>query len=287
MKTTLISLTAVLIAPFAIQAQIVLDDTFDIPTDGATRGNDAADPNDTAWWKADSGNDPGLSVVELTSPDYALQVDPGSIFEPFVGSFSGFTLTNVGDSITLTYQVRQLSQGGGGLIGGLYNDNGTPTTADNDNSADDDFGYHVNIGTPGGANNGSTPLLKETSSTGRPTQGTRFNITPTLSTGFAFGAGGFHDVTMVIEKTAATEATVSVSWSGDTNGNTIVGIDDGSQGGGAFFTFNEVMFASGSSNNWQVDNVVVTTNTIPEPSTYAAIMALGALGVLLIRRRRR
>ena len=140
------------IEPLA-NAQIVLNDTFDFGLP-ATRGNDAADPLDAAWW---SVNFPTYSVVDDTggiNHNNALLIDTsngGNGQQVLANQFGTVSLgNNVGDQLKLSFDFRftkTASVNNTTLEFGLYNDNGSTVTADVQQSRlGDDKGYFGEFG---------------------------------------------------------------------------------------------------------------------------------------------
>lgn len=258
-----------------LQAQtILLNDTFDVG--GATVGDDAPDPLDTAWYRADSNAGlPGLSVAP-DSGSNALFVDTTNTGQPFVGSFSAVALTNISDYVELSGTYRTDNQVGGGIRFGLFNDNGTPTLANNDGSANDDNGYKLNLGTPTGAGIGTTSLTVDMSA---GEVATADSIITSVSSG-ADDDGLVHNWSFRITRTGANELTLFGEWDGSTNGTTTITTSVASD---LITTFNEVAISWGGSGageeDYYVDDITVTTN-VPEPSNIA--IALGSTVMMLV-----
>jgi hypothetical protein len=122
-------------------------------------------------------------------------------------------------------------------------------------------------------------------------------LTPASTTGDGnnrFDGGRTADITFSIVRASATEFRLNytlnvVGGTGNQSFNSSLYAPSGNfmQLGDALTTF--AIGFSGTMDNGtalSLSNLTVTTNVIPEPSTYAALLGVAALGLVVLRRRR-
>ncbi len=207
-------------------------------------------------------------------------VDMNANQQRVVASFSEFTLSNIGDSITFSGEIRIPNPVGGGFRFGLFSSNGTPITGDNTSESDNDYGYQLNIGTPTLNAIGSSKISKDADDT--ELIGVSDTDLVTASAGFDDDYA-YHSFSLTIEMTGASELTISGSWDGSTNATTTMVTTDTSA---LITSFDEVMiaFADTVSRDHYVDNITVTA--VPEPGTYALISGLFGLAFVVWSKRK-
>lgn len=257
-------------------AQIGLNDSFDVGSP-ATRGNDAVDPLDAAWWSA---NSPTFSVVDDTggiNHNNALQVNTsnGGNGQQAVGNQFGMVSlgTNIGDRLSLSFAFRftKIVTGNGtALRFGLYSDNGTTVTGDGQKPlTDNDRGY---FGEFGFGTISAAAVMAESGGGGALLEGNDVVDKTTGSTPFAINDLLAHSALFTLTR--------------DINGVILdLTIDGASRATGGdstliLTTFNELAFENRDKElDFLVDNVKLELVPVPEPSTMA-LFALGAAACL-------
>lgn len=226
---------------------------------------------------------------DLGSNDNALSMKPGANKTPgYLGAFEATTLA-VGDTITLSFDARYGTSAGTpsarGMRFGLFNSNGTPYTSGTSDTYDDnDSGYRVDVPYNSTA---TAPLIgKEAGGGGSAGGGNDF-------TQFSDAVSNVNLLTtsanfsLSITRISLTQALVDVK----VNGTSIVASETKIQDDSGVFSFDEVMLtvaATGTATTFLIDNIsVITTSSIPEPSTYALLASvLIGTGVIATRRKR-
>jgi hypothetical protein len=219
----------------------------------------------------------------------ALLWTPGTTFRSIVGVMpSTVSLVNIGDYIELSFRYRFTtapSNQVSGLRFGLYNDNGSVTTADEltetnqdslqyGHSSKNDFGYYANLST---GTTTSAELYRESGNTSSIVNGgDRGLLNPTGGSPAGLSGTDVHTAYMRITRSAA-------------GVDIVAGIDgvDFIQGTSttAYTQFNEIAFGNGGNNIPLVfDDVRVDFVPVPEPSTFV-LLALMALAAVCYRRR--
>ncbi|HSH94714.1 MAG TPA: hypothetical protein VK968_11260 [Roseimicrobium sp.] len=256
-------LLAVTAISSAQAATVLVDDQFN---DGGL--GDGADPLDAIWTRS-AGANGGFTVGAFSSSGNttnALVNTSGNGFNLVKGSFTnGTALTNGGEgsSITLSFDFRFTTlpaASNAGVRIGL----GTG------NSGDTFF-----VGTGGTASSGFAHFnAVDTTSSG---VGVTTSPTPTLSINDTLS----HSFVMTLTRTGTT----SLLYSATIDGNTFTGTSSAIASNS--FTFDRILIGEGSAALFfNIDNVNVTLGAIPEPSTYAALTGLSALGLVALQRRR-
>jgi hypothetical protein len=243
-----------------------------------------ADNSGLAWYRRSSNQTLGITNDSAgigTGNALVLGVVATQVDRPVLGLFSDFTLVNVGDQISLTLDFRLAASPtvntADGFRFGFYNSNGTLANADGSANSDNDFGYQMSFGT--GTTAGFN-LFEETNSNGAGGTGSgpdRVSLSPTVNATTSINDTLKHSLVYTVTKTAS-----GVSFSASVDGTTLgTGVDNTS----AFVTFNEVLVDHATPQNYLLDNVTVTTTTVPEPGTFA-LLGAGLMGLFGWRRSR-
>lgn len=158
----------------------IVSDGFD--DGGRTEGTD---PLDIAWYRAVNTGSLNVFFDSGAMNSNVLRFTPDTTFVAVVGVLpSTFSLDNTGDYIELSFDFRYPSTPSNqtsGLRWGIYNDAGTPATADDSSAANpkdlaynhaskNDFGYYFNLST--GTAGTSHQLWRESGGTASITAGT-------------------------------------------------------------------------------------------------------------------
>ncbi|MCC5806555.1 MAG: PEP-CTERM sorting domain-containing protein [Opitutales bacterium] len=233
-----------------------------------------------------------------------------------VGSFSGWTLDNVGKKLEVTFQW----QGGGTnnagqqLLFGLFD--GDAVTDNGQTAITDDWvGYFHAIGTrpDAGVNQtvavyrqgeGDQPLMDRVSWTGGNTtadvdgQGNHAGSGGGANPRITINQNVTTNVQMTLERISATEITLTTVFDTDpdasgSNSATLGGIPtqwSASEGVGTIISTFTVgdgpTTLSGIALAGRTNFTLTDLTVIPEPRVYAALFGLAALGLVLLRRRR-
>jgi hypothetical protein len=263
----------VFIAPSA-QASVFLNDTFDVGSP-ATRGNDAADPLDAAWWSAQ--NTPLLTIVNDAggiNQGNALQVDTssgGNGRQVFANQFGTVSLGyNMGDQVKLSFDFRFKTIVPGNsttLEFGLYNDNGTTIMADNQKPAsDNDGGYFAAIGF---GTFSAASVMREAGGGGALLSGNDITDQTTSSSPIAINDLLAHTASLTVTRSASDAVQLELTIDG-------VSRASGEDSPLILTTFNELAFLNESKElDYVLDNVKVESVLVPEPGTLA-LLGLGA-----------
>jgi hypothetical protein len=283
MNTPLRILIASAACAGALSAQSItlLNDTF---TDaGRTDGTDA---QDTAWYAAGTGTSLSVSV-DGVSGSSALQYNIPGGFHRILGGMTSHDLL-VGEAMTLRFDLRVISAAANvnnAFRFGVFNSQGTRQVDDffgsspTFNGRVGDAGYYATI-------NGTTAIgglgfFREVDTDGSPVAGPDVALINTANS-TALGAA-YNTLAFTITRTTATSIVGTFSY----NGGSPLAL--GTSAGAPVTTlFDTVYFSVGSNTggitNMFIDNVNVSV--IPEPSTFAALAGLLALGGAILRRRK-
>ncbi len=272
----------------AAAGSFIVIDGFD--DSGRTNGTD---PLDIAWYRTVNTGSLDVFFDSGAMNSNVLRFTPNRTFVAVAGVLpTTFSLDSVGDYIELSFDFRFLSTPGatgGGLRWGIYNDAGTPVTADDTSSSDptsvaynhtskNDFGYYFNLSTGTGSTTHS--LWRESGGTDSITAGTdRAQIGSNQTTLPKVTDTAVHSGFLRITKTAA-------------GVNLKAGIDnttyfDEESTGTIYTSFNGIAF--GNAGNNQViyfDNVRV--EAVPEPGVLIpTLIALAGLVFYAVGRKGR
>lgn len=243
-------------APATLGAATLVDDQF--ADAGFTNGSDALD----AAWSAvnttlsvntynTSGNTSGGLINNVTSG-----------FPMITGTFTNTTGLVVGESIRLQFDFR--------LTGPIAND-GAGLRFGFGSSANV---YSVTIGTGTASGFGiaqySSTAVSGTS-TGYTTTGSAISVNDTAS----------HTFSLTVTRASAT----SLSFVASVDASTTTAVTSNSISN---FTFSRIILGEGgTTNKFNIDNVLVTTSLIPEPSSIALLLGACALSTALLKRPKR
>lgn len=235
-------------------AAILVDDQFN-----DNGFSDGTDPLDTTWTAPVNAT---LSIGSFNSSgntSNALRIDNSAGNALTKGTFTSTTLA-IGESITLSFDFRMIAAAVNDTAGLRF---GLSTSANT-------YGFTFGTGTSSAV--GTAQFATGTVSgpnTPYTSTGTTFAINDTLSHSFSF----------TITRTNST----SLSFLSSVDANTVSAVSNNTISN---FTFSSLILGTGNSfNDINIDNAIVSI--IPEPSTYAAIAGLAALGLVACRRSRK
>jgi len=265
-------------APASAAVRTLVNDGF--IDGGRTNGVDAGD---IAWYSlgADTATANTVVVNNSFTSGQALRFTGTSANNYAVGNFSAVTLAAVGDYIEFSVQMRFTGTSTGGPMIGLFDSKGTFQTADgfgatNFTAVANDVGYKAIKSFP---NSTSDFVIKSQNalSSFNSANGT------TLETGTSGGAvalNTLYSMAFRAELLAGDQLSITSTFNGATVTTTT---------GALTKTFDEAIFSAsggGGGGTGDFSNLLITTNVIPEPSTYAVMAALAALGLAVVKRRR-
>ncbi len=263
LKIVSVLITVVMLSVPA-KADLLAQDLF---TDGGR--TDGTDALDLAWYTETTTPSTTLTVTDDSSgigSGYALRFTPTGTVQGAVANLLSTVTLNDGDSIRLTFDWRYAgttNQNQANLFRfGLYNNNGTPTTADLQSNRTDDVGYFFATN-PGAASSTGSTLYRETAGT-EITQST--DVTALGSSGPSIVAGiTVHTVEFTITRVGATLKLVS-----SLDGQVPTAATDASP---VTYTFNEIaLLSAGASipSGVLIDNVQVERFRSIMNSTFTA-----------------
>ncbi len=262
----------------ASSAATLLDDKF---LDGNSTNGTNAGETDAEWFTNKTMVPGTISIVSnsVTGPDEgsadsALRFAAGNGVN-FRGILANFTSTTIGlnDRLTLSFDFRYTAAPAGndtGLRIGLFNSNGTVVTGNASTDDDNDFGYLARFSTNA---NGTSDLRDVPFGDGQDAGNA---IIPTTSN--TIGAFGTTSRALRFELTGVAGGIQLDSYFDNSL------IATATDTAAAYTTFDNLRIGQGGiSDTFEIDNVLVATSVIPEPS----VALLGALGMLGLLRRRR
>lgn len=273
-------MAAVALLPPAASAAVIVQDGF---TDGGR--TNGADPLDLPWYQGTGGT---LSVADDPAgtgfgAGNALFFDSGGTFRRFLGVFDTPITIAPGETLNLSFDYRfpaAPASTGGNFRFGLYNDGGTPLTADTTSSSarTNDFGYAVTTN-PGSAAANGTSITKEAAGDDILGGSSPGGLVTFGTAGGSVASGTTpHTATLSVSRNLAGTA---LSFSGQLDNAAIFSGTDNSP---STFTFHEFALGSGGVEiDFAIDNVII--NVVPEPTGALAISLV--TGLLALRRRRR
>lgn len=262
---SMLAMTAGLTSQAAI-INLVSDDFSD---GGLTNG---ADPLDATWTSSGQTTANPISIAAFASTGntsnalFKNNTNAGNTFNVVKGAFTNTTALDIGDSITLAFDLRFTATPGASGAG-LRIALGTSTTTElfqlgTGGTLSSNFAHYGSADTTAGT--GSVTFT--------PTPLSTTSINDTLA----------HTFSLTLTRTGAT----SLGFSTTIDGATVTG----SSGATAInaFTFNRILIGEGSPvMKYTIDNVNVYITPIPEPAAASALAGLAMLGLAAIRRPRR
>ena len=229
---------------------VVANDTFD--TTSATGGNESNDAQDITW----EGATLGVVADTTLATGNALNVDVGGTFGGVTGEFDPRTLTDVGDTLKLSFDFRYTAAppaNSNGFRFGLFNSNGDGFGVHNGTGGTSGYFLMEDYGADGGFGAGGTVSTIAT--------GSRPSLNDPLK----------HSATLTLKKTATGVLVTSVV------DGTGVSTTDTSP---VVSTFNTISIHNGNiTADFRLDNVKVEfTNNLP-PTFATSPLAKGAVFV--------
>ncbi|MET0262614.1 MAG: hypothetical protein ABW223_06935 [Rariglobus sp.] len=247
-------LLAVSAVSSAHAATTLVDDQFN--DGGLTNG---ADPLDAAW-SSQANSTPTLGAFNSTgNTSNALIIDSTATFSGNQGQFTNATPLAIGESITLSFDFRITNAAGNNDAGLRFGLSSSANT----------YAFTFGTGTTSGGN-----IVQFGANT---VGGSNVIYTPSGAS-FAINNTASHTFSLTITRTGGT----SLSFLGSVDANTVSAVTSNSISN---FTFNNIILGQGNTtNDFNIDNVLVSV--IPEPSTYATLAGLVALGLVAFKRSR-
>ncbi len=268
--------------PTASHAQVVvLNDTFE---DGRT--NDVPNTLDAGWFLRFTNANLSLGTgadATIGTGDALVYTANGAVASLITGvmSTSATLGSNINDAVILTLDFHftgGIANNTAGFRLGLFNSNGTTTTADNSAAPDNDIGYFGTFGT------GTTPgvgIYEQANTNTRPGNSLNTAGFTTVGTDATVGINDTtskHSAEFQIIRLSATDIGLRLYY----DGSLVASRNDSSI---SATSFDSVIINPGIAGvSFNIDNVLVQTAVIPEPSTFA--MLLGGFGMLALLRRR-
>jgi hypothetical protein len=281
MKCSLVYSSVIVLAFASGMAEAAVS-YFDPFTDGVLRGG--TDSSGIDWFDRSASasigafNDNGPNTLNSATLRFATMVANRG----FVGVLIGgpITLGAPGDYVTLSFSFRvsgTLNSNAQGFTFGLYDSNGTPVTGDDTTQSDNDRGYRGQFAT--GSTGGVSIIKEENNVAGGLGTGTgteSLAVTLSSSTPVAITSSIPHTASMTLTYNSLNSLGIVLYYDG-------VKVADGTSTS-PFFSFDEVVFSQGGSNNLVIDDVSVISN-VPEPGV-AGLLLMSAVGCLIRRSRR-
>lgn len=268
LKTAMFSLCLLPLAGGVAQAQVTL------LSENFNSYSDAAAP--TGWYSIGTGTPTVLNQ----------QLRWGFISPAVTTSFETVTLANSGDYIQASFDVRYTNAPTAVTTGptlALYNSNGAPVAASTTNATvAGHVGYkaYKAFGVTETVTNDFT--LFSNSQLSRFRYGAAGNTElKSQVTGTGIVLNTTYSVSLNIERQANSDLLITYSFGGLTQNHTVAAAS-------AIYTFDEIainLFAGDFPGAGLLDNVLVTTNAIPEPS--ACALLFGGFASLIVAGRRR
>ncbi|HEY9250417.1 MAG TPA: hypothetical protein VIO38_14860 [Rariglobus sp.] len=253
------ALTALLVlaaTTAARSATSLVDDQF--LDGGVTNGTDASD----AAWTSLSNTSLTVGAFNSTgNTSDALRVDSTATFSGTRGAFTNASALAIGEAITVSLDFRITNTPGNnnaGLRFGLSSSSNT-------------YAFTFGTGTTAGAG---------IAQFGTNTVGGTNTIYTASGSSFAINDTASHTFSFTLTRTSAT----SLSFLGIVDSNSVSAVTSNSISN---FTFTSIVLGQGgTTNDFNIDNVIVTQGAIPEPSTYAVFAGLAVLGLVAFKRTR-
>lgn len=264
----------------ASSAATLINDKF---IDGSfTNGADAAD---AAWFAIADSIAGTISIVSNTTTgpnegvaDSALSFNASNGFRAILANFSSTTLA-VNDRISFSFDFRYTSNppsiattSDSTLRFGIFDSNGTVVSTTPSSADNDDFGYLARFST----NNNAASSLTKVPSGDASTAGTA--VTASISNTIPVFGTTSHALRLDLTRVAGGGIQIDSYF----DGSLITSATDTST---PYSSFDNIRIGQNSSTTeFQIDNVLVETSVIPEPSS-VALLGLASLVLCLQRRR--
>lgn len=267
-------------------AQVLVNDTFS--DGGRTNG---ADVQDAAWFHGSNEAPASVGVVDVGGNNrLRISAALGSALNPLLTSTFAPAALSVGQTISLSFDFTSTTAASAsGIRFGLYNGGSTNITADIMGNPPA-FGsvFHDDVGFSAFAPHQQTGTIQLYNRTANTTSNanllggaTAINspiVGASATLGTATNTTSVYSVGLALTRTVAGYDYL-VSYAGTSFGGSTTLVPTSS-----FDTIG--ILAINDSQTFTIDNVMVSVTSIPEPSTWAAISGLAALGAVAARRRR-